>query len=237
MALEDAEFIGGLSNSTPTGDSDFSLGDNEILQLKQVLKRTFPGSEGNGLTRAINCSEDDFDTLIGTHGKLDEYGWNNLSDFIDAVVDNNELVIDTLYAPQGTRLLFYQNRIQGVNGSPGVPPGWSPLTTNEDITYMVVANNEHGGEAGGEMNPIFWGHSHDIAEHALSAAEIPPHQHKIDGMTLTEPAGQKPGNYVSPTAMEVIFRWTLQETLKTHLVWYELGSASLCLQEPILLEA
>ncbi|RKZ08040.1 hypothetical protein DRQ25_10035 [Candidatus Fermentibacteria bacterium] len=72
MAIENAEFIGGLDPKWPELDADISEGDDHLRLLKEVLIKTFGGKDGNGFAKAITATEDEINFLGGTTSNLQD---------------------------------------------------------------------------------------------------------------------------------------------------------------------
>lgn len=66
MGLETANYIAGLVDTNPDGDTDFlNQGDDHIRMLKVVLKQQFPGAGGNGLATVVIATEAELNYLEG----------------------------------------------------------------------------------------------------------------------------------------------------------------------------
>ena len=84
MGLETGNFISNLVASNPEETDLVNEGNNHIQLIKSVLKKTFPGSSGNGFNKAIIASEDEINRLDGVTSN------------IQAQINNNNIALQVL---------------------------------------------------------------------------------------------------------------------------------------------
>ena len=63
--MESAQYIAQLVKENPVPDDDVGQGDDHLNLIKKVLKQNFPGSGGNGFSKAITTSEDELNRVDG----------------------------------------------------------------------------------------------------------------------------------------------------------------------------
>ena len=68
MALETGNYISNLDANWPLGTDSSSTADDHLRLIKKVLKNTFPGSSGNGISTPIIATEDEINRLHDMQG-------------------------------------------------------------------------------------------------------------------------------------------------------------------------
>lgn len=75
MAVEDPlNTIKGLVATNPHIQDPVHDGPKHLWMIKRVLKAIFPGKSGDGLEAPLLASEDDFNSLVGVHDRLNDVG-------------------------------------------------------------------------------------------------------------------------------------------------------------------
>lgn len=147
MPLEIANTIAQLDEQWPNGSDSVDRGDDHIRMIKNVLKKTFPGPNGQGFSIPLTVDPD----LL-----------NKLSDKLDALnkrLDNQYRIGDICF------------RIDNVN--PGTIYGgtWSMLQAD---ACFYFGNGNNGGTQEGSNTPAVPLPSHS---HAASIASAGSHKH------------------------------------------------------------
>ena len=156
MPLESGSAIVDLNSSWPLG-GDFLLdGDNHLRLIKDVLKTAFPGAGGLGFATPITATEAELNFVGGVTSSIQAQ--------LDAITGVAGVF------PSGTKMSFFQ-------AAP--PPGWTQVTTFASSMMRVVSGA--GGGSGGSDDPISatLAHTHTTGAHALTASEMPQHNHLI----------------------------------------------------------
>jgi hypothetical protein len=163
MGIETGSFIDDLNQSWPTGSDPVQQGANHLRLIKQVLKSTFPGSDGLGYKETILAVEAELNALAGINTAT-------------TIQQQLNAISSAAIFPVGTKMIFYQ-------AAP--PPGWTYETTNNDS--MLRCTSAFGGVAGGTQSPVnwTWQHAHTTADHTLTIAEIPSHSHNVSAAVVT----------------------------------------------------
>lgn len=163
MAIENTDNFQGLNAASPSGSAPTNEGDDELRQLKSVLKIMMPGENGQGWSIPVTATEAELNYVSGVSSSI-QTQLNNLADSIGNVPGY-------LYAPAGTAMLFYQ----GV-----APEGW---TVSLDFSsHMIVATYpEYAGGTTGTQNPLAWSHAHGTQAMTLNVSQIPSHYHQMQG--------------------------------------------------------
>lgn len=152
MPLEVASTISQLDNSYPLASDPGSRGDDHIRLVKAVLKKQFPGKDGNGFSKPITISEDDLNGLV------------------QKITDLNSNM-DKRW-PVGSILLFVNNR--DPNGE--YPGTWARIVGDASIGLGDGSNNV--GIISGNNDPAvpLVQHSHGAT---FNGASMPAHSHGI----------------------------------------------------------
>jgi len=81
----------------------------------------------------------------------------------------------TAAIPAGTIMVFFQA---------DAPVGWTQVVANNDSMLRVVSGE--GGGSGGSASPITldWSHNHTTRDHLLTIAQMPNHDHNLDGVKV-----------------------------------------------------
>jgi hypothetical protein len=155
MPIESSTTIANLDQTWPLGGDPLNGGDDHLRLIKAVLKAQFPGVGAQGFAVPIAATEDEINYLSGVS--------SNVQGQLNAISSD-----DSLIAPSGTVMLFYQ-------ASP--PVGWTQVPTHDNKMLRVVSAS--GGGSGGTDSPIAFdfSHVHTTALHALTVAEMPSHNH------------------------------------------------------------
>jgi hypothetical protein len=157
MPLESGTTIAQLDEQWPLSGDGILEGDNHIRLLKAVLKAQFPGSNADGFSEPITATEAELNSLVGSTG--------NIQDQLNDIIDDFQ---NTLYAPQGTVMLFYQ-------ASP--PVGWTQVASANNSMLRLVTGS--GGGSGGTDSPVSFDfdHNHTTGDVTLTEAQMPNHTH------------------------------------------------------------
>lgn len=175
MATEAASFIAELDSARPPGNEPVGEGDDHLRMLKNVLKKQFTGGS-TGLTGPVTVTHTEMNYLSGLTQNV-QAAFNNLiaTDIIvDGRLDTLEFLaqgnLENLYAPTGTRMVFYQA---------AAPTGWTKVPSLDD--HMLVINNGFGGQSGGTQTPVSLNihHAHTTGDVSLTSAQMPGHAHSV----------------------------------------------------------
>lgn len=161
MPLESGDTIAALDLLWPLAGDDISQGDDHLRLIKNVLKKQFPGENGDGFDQPIIATENEINALQGF-----QYNWT-LEQWLWLIQLDYK---SRLHAPEGTVMMFAQ---------PNPPIEWTQLVDedNRSVRLSSVA----GGGLGGVDNPYLLPleHTHETAEHILDITEMPAHQHTL----------------------------------------------------------
>jgi hypothetical protein len=175
MPVEAATFISNLDKSWPLSQDGVNEGDNHLRLIKKVLQAQFPGSTNNGFNKAITSTEDEL---------------NSIGDILQWQIDAE----NTLYAPQGTLLMF---------GEAQVPTGWTVQNYGNTKALVIIdpSQGSSPGWQGGTDDPSFYNgqHFHTIAPHPDFQAALGSDLVIVgDAFTATD------GNDWSPRYLEAV---------------------------------
>lgn len=162
MGIETGNFIENLDQNWPVS-GDFVLeGDDHIRLTKKILKQQFPGSSGNGFSKAITATEDDINNTGGAS--------SNFQAQIDTL---NALVAAIGSTPVGG-IIMYNGAFAAIpvnyllcDGTGGTP----------DLTDRFV----YGTNIEGELNQL--GGSDDAVNiehnHTFTGTPLAVHDHNL----------------------------------------------------------
>ncbi len=155
MPIETALYPSQLDNTYPLVNDPVHRGDDHLRLIKTVLKTTFPNIAG-----AISLSHTEVNNIP-----------NDITDVETDITDINNRLSSTLFAPSGTKLLFYQDT---------APEGWTILSLGN--TYTIINNPTDAGTTEGTDDPIL---NNKIPEHnhSFTTGESGAHTHpQIEGL-------------------------------------------------------
>ena len=124
MGLETATTISQLDKTYPLSEDDTNRGDDHLRLLKSVLLAQFPGALGAGFATAILASEAELNYLQGLS--------SNAQDQLTALGLRLDALEDSLIAPSGTAMLFYNTDVD-------VPTNWTIQTVVNNTMLRVVS--------------------------------------------------------------------------------------------------
>lgn len=162
MPLEAGTTIAQLDDRYPIASDPGSRGDDHLRLIKGVLKKQFPGKDGNGFAKPITVSEDFLNGLP-----------QQLAD-MQADLDKRW--------PVGCALLLFSN--QNPNGTyPGV---WSMLTGDASLSLGDGSSNVGGVSGSNDVAVPLPAHAHGAS---FSGNQLPPHDHStgLYGGNVTGP--------------------------------------------------
>jgi len=126
MGLEVSTTISGLVSSNPVSGDLLSNVDDHLRLIKNVLKKTFPGANGQGFTIPI----------VATEAELN---------FVKGVTSSIQAQLSEAKFVSGTRMLFNQAT---------APIGWTQDVSDAANNRMLRVVNTAGGGTGGSHSPI-----------------------------------------------------------------------------------
>lgn len=150
MPLESANNISQLDDRYPLASDPASRGDDHLRLLKGVLKKQFPGKDGNGLAAPITLTEE---FLNGLPKKLEDM----------------QKSIDARW-PVGSALLLFSN--QNPNGT--YPGTWALVTG--DASLALGDGSSNVGGIFGDNTPLVPLPEHGHIGH-FNGNPLPPHDH------------------------------------------------------------
>jgi hypothetical protein len=200
MAVEQTNTIEGLVSTNPRIIDPVHNGPDHLWLIKNVLKKTFPGKNGNGFSKPITANEDEINSLAGLNltpgqtmadaldSKVNKDGDTMTGPLavLDPVSDDDAVTkryVDTLVKsitpagivtfPRGTAMLFAQD---------SAPPGWTRVTGDAADNRMLRVVPTNGGGIGGFDDPTVNGKvpSHS---HGFSTSSAGDHAHNGSGTT------------------------------------------------------
>jgi len=178
MPLETSDNIAGLVATWPLSGDFVSEGDNHLNLIKSVLKKQFPGVNGQGFSAVINATETEINYLTGARANI-QAQIDNLSG-----TDPGEPGGGSEFDP-GTVMVFFQS---------SAPNGWTQVTSNNDAMLRVVSGA--GGGSGGTASPI--SHAHTTQGYALQMHNLP--QGLGDNINLSITTGGGGSNGIEHTS-------------------------------------
>ena len=152
MPLENADNISQLDARYPLSNDPGSKGDDHLRLIKNVLKKVFPGKDGNGFAKPITIDEDFLNSLPET-------------------IANLKSDMDKRW-PKGSAVILFNN-----TNPNGIYPGtWALVTGDACLSFGDGSNNV--GFIYGENNPNvpLPNHSHIGT---FVGNPMPPHQHPL----------------------------------------------------------
>ena len=174
MSLESASYVNGLVSTNPLAGDPRSEGDDHLRLIKAVLKATFPNLSG---------------ALTPTHTELN---------FVGGATSNiqtqlNALVASVALRPQmaiGTATVFYQA---------SAPVGWTQVTTHNNKALRVVSGVGAGSGGSVAFTTAFASQTPagTVGGTALTAAQLPAHNHPIKTTANGTGGGGGAGEFVS----------------------------------------
>jgi hypothetical protein len=126
MGLEVSTTISGLVSSNPVSGDLLSNVDDHLRLIKNVLKKTFPGANGQGFTIPITATETELN-------------------FVKGATSNIQAQLNANSFASGTRMLFNQAT---------APTGWTQDVSDAANNRMLRVVNTAGGGTGGSHSPI-----------------------------------------------------------------------------------
>lgn len=182
MGLEsnDTNTIDGLDQTWPLGNDPTLDGDNHIRLLKRVLKAIFPGEGGNGFSEPIVATETEINYLTGLE--------QNVQEALEFLNGEDSALQRRLCGPNGLVLPTYNT------SSYAVPNGWKLVPISEH--YMMVATiPEYQGTFSGKDEPIYHVHNHAQSTIKITAANLPPHSHRLVSTRVVNDSHGDKSNY------------------------------------------
>lgn len=153
MPLEQANFIASLDSNWPNGTDRLDRGDDHIRLIKDVLKKTFPGPNGQGFEKGITVDPDILNNLAKTIKDLNDKISNIHSVgsviFRDDAVDPATIYTGTtwtLLSGDATIALATQQNVGNTTGENVMPV---PLPMHgHTITIQAAGQHSHSGNVG-----------------------------------------------------------------------------------------
>ena len=154
MSVEVADVIADLDESWPLGGDGINESDDHHRLTKHVLKNQFPGELGNGLTRPVTCTEDEFDYLKGVTSSIQDQ------------INN----IGNILYPVGA---IYMSTVD-INPDAIFGGTWQSMS---DGRVLISQNGSYpAGSTGGSKDAVVVSHNHSAF---FTGVPLPNHQHGL----------------------------------------------------------
>jgi len=147
MGLETGSFISDLNDTWPVAEDGLNQSDDHHRLEKRVMKNTFPGSGGNGFSKAITATEDELNFSSGVTSGLQAQ-----IDALLVLVANGEVPVGCSIPYTGlfANIPANYNLSDGTNG-----------TANLTDKFIYGTNTESEiGDTGGSADSVLVAHAH-----------------------------------------------------------------------------